>query len=183
MLCAGTGCVSSKSFDVQKALQTELDRHGLQDEVAIIMTGCNGFCAKGPVLVVQPDNIFYQLVTPEDVPELVEEHFKGGRPVERLMYREPGKTKPIPKMNDIQFFKKQKLIALRNRGLIDPEKIDEAIAREGLLRARQGAQLDDPRSKSSVMSRRLGCAGRGAPGSPRGPSGRSRPRSPGTSST
>jgi NADH-quinone oxidoreductase subunit F len=129
MLCAGTGCVSSKSFDVQEALQTELQRQGLQDEVAIIMTGCNGFCAKGPVLVVQPDNIFYQLVAPEDVPELVEEHFKGGRPVERLMYREPGKTKPIPKMSDIQFFKKQQLIALRNRGLIDPEEIDQAIAR------------------------------------------------------
>ena len=94
------------------------------------MTGCNGFCAKGPVLVVQPDNIFYQLVTPEDVPELVEEHFKGGRPVERLMYREPGKTKPIPKMSDIRFFEKQQLIALRNRGLIDPEQIDQAIARD-----------------------------------------------------
>jgi len=130
MLCAGTGCVSSKSFDVQKALQTELERHNLQDEVAIIMTGCNGFCAKGPVMVVQPDNIFYQLVTAEDVPELVEVHFKGGHPIERLMYREPGKTKPIPKMSEIPFFKKQQLIALRNRGLIDPEKIDEAIARE-----------------------------------------------------
>ena len=85
MLCAGTGCVSSKSFEVQVALQQELAKHNLQDEVAIIITGCNGFCAKGPVMVVQPDNIFYQLLTAEDIPELVETEKTGllvppGRP-------------------------------------------------------------------------------------------------------
>ncbi len=131
LLCAGTGCVSNQSFQVKAALEQELTKHNLQDEVAVVMTGCNGFCAQGPVMTVQPDGIFYQLLTEEDIPHLVEEHFLKGRPVERLMYTPPAEEAPVPKMSEIGFFKKQRLIALRNRGLIDPEKIEEAIARGG----------------------------------------------------
>jgi NADP-reducing hydrogenase subunit HndC len=131
MLCAGTGCVSNGSYRIQEALERELAKHGLQDEIAVIMTGCNGFCAQGPVMTVQPDGIFYQLLTDDDIAHLVEEHFLKGRPVERLMYSPPAEEAPVPKMSDIGFFKKQRLIALRNRGLIDPEKIDEYIARGG----------------------------------------------------
>ena len=131
MLCAGTGCVSNGAYQVKESLERELAKHDLQDEIAVVMTGCNGFCAQGPVMTVQPDGIFYQLLTDEDVTHLVEEHFLKGRPVKELMYTPPAEESPVPKMSDISFFKKQRLIALRNRGLIDPERIDEYIARGG----------------------------------------------------
>jgi NADH:ubiquinone oxidoreductase subunit F (NADH-binding)/(2Fe-2S) ferredoxin/NAD-dependent dihydropyrimidine dehydrogenase PreA subunit len=131
MLCAGTGCVSNGSVQIKAALEKELSKHKLQDEIDVVMTGCNGFCAQGPVMVVQPDNIFYQLISEKDVPRLVEEHFLKGRPVDKLMYTPAADKTPVPKMSEIGFFQKQRLIALRNRGMIDPEKIEEAIARGG----------------------------------------------------
>jgi NADP-reducing hydrogenase subunit HndC len=131
LLCAGTGCVSNGSYRIKEVLEKELSRHNLQDEVAVVMTGCNGFCAQGPVMTVQPDGIFYQLLTDQDIPQLVEEHFLKGRPVQRLMYTPPEARSPVPKMSEIGFFRKQRLIALRNRGLIDPENIEEYIARGG----------------------------------------------------
>lgn len=131
MLCAGTGCVSNGSFKIKKALERELKKHDLQDEVIVVLTGCNGFCAQGPIAVVRPDDIFYQLLKENDIAYLVEEHFLKGRPVERLLYTPPTEEFPVPKMSDIGFFSKQRLIALRNRGMIDPEQIDEYIARDG----------------------------------------------------
>jgi len=131
MLCAGTGCVSNGSYRIKAALERELAEHSLQDEIAVVMTGCNGFCAQGPVMTVLPDGIFYQLLAEEEIPHLVEEHFLKGRPVRRLMYTPPAEKAPVPKMSDIGFFQKQRLIALRNRGLIDPEKIEEYIGRGG----------------------------------------------------
>jgi NADH:ubiquinone oxidoreductase subunit F (NADH-binding)/(2Fe-2S) ferredoxin len=131
MLCGGTGCVSSGSYKIKDALEHEIEKHKLSDEVAVVMTGCNGFCANGPVMVVQPDEIFYQFLKVKDVPHLVEEHMLKGRPVEKLMFTPPDEKSVVPKMSDIGFFKKQRLLALRNRGLIDPEKIEEYIARDG----------------------------------------------------
>jgi len=131
MVCAGTACVSNRSFHIKEALEREIEKQGLQDEIAVVTTGCNGFCAVGPLVVVHPEGIFYQQLREEDIPYVVEEHFLKGRPVKRLMYSPPGEQTPIPKMNDIGFFKQQRLIALRNRGLIDPERIDEYIARDG----------------------------------------------------
>ena len=131
MLCAGTGCVSNNSFKIKEALEKEIKKHCLQDEILVVMTGCNGFCAVGPIMVVKPDGIFYQNLTEEDIPYLVEEHFLKGRPVQKLMYFPPKEKEVIPKMMDIGFFAHQTLIALKNRGLIDPEKIDEYIARDG----------------------------------------------------
>jgi len=131
MLCAGTGCVSNGAFKIKETIERELKKHSLQDEIAVVMTGCNGFCAQGPVAVVRPDDIFYQLLTEDDIAHLVEEHFLKGRPVQKLMYTPPAEESPVPKMNDIGFFNKQRLIALRNRGMIDPEQIDEYIARGG----------------------------------------------------
>jgi NADH:ubiquinone oxidoreductase subunit F (NADH-binding)/(2Fe-2S) ferredoxin len=112
-------------------LEKEIARHELQDEVQVVMTGCNGFCAAGPLMVVQPDGIFYQVLRRKDVIKLVEEHFLKGRPVDKLMYTPPETEIPVPTMANIPFFKSQRLVALRNRGLIDPEKIDEYIARDG----------------------------------------------------
>ncbi|TKJ44112.1 NADH-quinone oxidoreductase subunit F [Candidatus Aerophobetes bacterium Ae_b3a] len=131
MLCAGTGCVSNKSLKIREALEKELKKHKLEEEILTVMTGCNGFCAQGPIMVVHPDEIFYQMLTEKDIPHLVEEHFLKGRPVKKLMYTPPKEEAPVPKMSDIGFFKEQRLVALRNRGLIDPEKIDEYIARDG----------------------------------------------------
>ena len=131
MLCAGTGCVSTGSYKIRDALEHELEKHNLSSEVAVVMTGCNGFCANGPVMVVQPDGIFYQFLSVKDVPHLVEEHILKGRPVEKLMFTPPDEKSVVPMMSDIGFFKKQRLLALRNRGLIDPEKIEEYIARDG----------------------------------------------------
>jgi len=131
MVCAGTACVSNRSFNIKEALEKEINKQGLDDEIKVVTTGCNGFCAAGPLMVVQPDGIFYGHLLEKDIPYLVEEHFLKGRPVKKLMYVPPEKEVPIPKMDDIDFFKGQILIALRNRGLIDPEKVDEYIGREG----------------------------------------------------
>jgi NADH:ubiquinone oxidoreductase subunit F (NADH-binding)/(2Fe-2S) ferredoxin len=131
MVCAGTGCVSNGSLKLKEALDNEVRERGLEEEVLVVTTGCNGFCGQGPIMVVQPDGTFYQRLTVQDVPHLVEEHLLKGRPVRSLMYVPPEKEKPIPKMMDIPFFGDQLLIALRNRGLIDPENIEEYIARDG----------------------------------------------------
>ncbi len=131
LVCAGTGCVSNHAFEIKQALETEIARQGLEKEVAVITTGCNGFCERGPVMVVQPDNIFYQELKAKDIPYLVEEHFVKGRPVQKLMYSPPAEEMPIPKMSDIDFFKHQLLVVLRNRGRIDPEIIEEYIAYDG----------------------------------------------------
>ena len=144
MVCAGTGCVANNSMKIKDTLEKEINKRGLQKEVSVVTTGCNGFCAAGPLMVVQPDGIFYQLVSEKDIPNLVEEHFIKGRPVKKLMYTPPDDKVPIPRMKDIPFFADQTLIALRNRGLIDPEKIDEYIARGGYEALAKGTDHNEP---------------------------------------
>ena len=131
LVCAGTGCVSNGSFKIKEALEKELIIKDLDQEIQVVTTGCNGFCEKGPIVVVQPDGIFYQHLKEEDIPHLVEEHFLKGRPVKELMYTPPKEEQVVPTMNEIDFFKHQRLIVLKNRGRIDPEKIDEYIAFNG----------------------------------------------------
>lgn len=131
MVCAGTACVSCGAFNVKKLLEEEIKKKGLDKEILVVGTGCQGFCAQGPIVVVRPDDIFYQLLSPEDVPHLVEEHFLKGRPVKKMMYTPPGEKIQIPTMSEIGFFNKQRLIALRNKGLIDAEQIDDYIGRDG----------------------------------------------------
>lgn len=167
MVCAGTGCVSNKSFKIKEALEKQIKKFKLEDEVLIVMTGCNGFCAQGPIMVVQPEGIFYQLLTEKDIPHLVEEHLLKGRPVKRLMYTPSEKEKPIPKMSDIGFFSKQRLIALRNRGLIDPEKIDEYIARDGYKALAKALTSMSPK-KIIKEIKDSGLRGRGGAGFPTG---------------
>ena len=131
LVCAGTGCVSNRAFEVKTALEAEIARRGLSDEIQVVPTGCNGFCERGPIVVYQPDGIFYQRLVAKDVPLLVEEHCLKGRPVPKLMYVPPEGKLPIPKLGDIGFFRHQRLIVLRNRGLVDPERIDDYIAVDG----------------------------------------------------
>jgi NADH:ubiquinone oxidoreductase subunit F (NADH-binding)/(2Fe-2S) ferredoxin/NAD-dependent dihydropyrimidine dehydrogenase PreA subunit len=163
MICAGTGCVANGSLKVKDALETEFIKRNLQNEVKIVLTGCNGFCAKGPVMVVYPEDIFYQLVKPEDVPHLVEEHFIKGRPVQKFLYTPPTDKKTIPVMNEIPFFKHQVLRALRNRSLIDAEKIEEYIARDGYMAAAKALTEMTPEQIVSEV-KKSGLRGRGGAG-------------------
>jgi len=135
MLCGGTGCHSTGSKPFQAALEQELIDKGLSEEIKVIETGCNGFCAVGPVMLVQPEGIFYQKLQVKDVPELVEEHFLKGRPVKRHFFVESKSKETIPEMDDIPFFSNQVYRAMKNKGAIDPEVIDEYIARDGYFGA------------------------------------------------
>jgi len=167
MLCAGTGCVSNNSFKIKEALEKEIKKHSLQDEILVVMTGCNGFCAVGPVMIVKPDGIFYQNLIEEDIPYLVEEHFLKGRPVQKLMYFPPKEKEVIPKMMDIGFFAHQTLIALKNRGLIDPEKINEYIARDGYRALAKALTSMSPEQVIKEI-KDSGLRGRGGAGFPTG---------------
>jgi NADH:ubiquinone oxidoreductase subunit F (NADH-binding)/(2Fe-2S) ferredoxin len=131
LVCAGTGCVSCGSFELGAAIDAEVAKRGLAGEVQVVRTGCQGFCAEGPVLIVQPEEVFYCGLKKGDVPTLVEEHLLKGRPVKKLMYTPPMAPAPVPTLSQIPFFAKQKLVVLRNRGLIDPERIEDYIARDG----------------------------------------------------
>jgi NADP-reducing hydrogenase subunit HndC len=167
MICTCTNCVSNGALRVKDALEEEIRKHELQGDVQIVPTGASGLCVKGPILIVQPDGIFYQLLTEKDVPNLVEEHFLKGRPVEALMYVLPTEERTIPKIGDIPFFKNQRLIALRNRGVIDPDKIDEYIARDGyraLAKALTGMTPEDVIEEVKAS----GLRGRGGGGFPTG---------------
>jgi len=131
LVCAGTGCRASSSDMLYKNLSKELKEQGLQDDVQVVETGCFGFCEKGPIVKVIPDNTFYVSVTPEDAKEIVAEHAVKGRKVERLLYVDPVNKKQIADSKGMGFYKKQIRIALRNCGLIDPESIDEYLAADG----------------------------------------------------
>jgi NADH-quinone oxidoreductase subunit F/NAD(P)H dehydrogenase (quinone)/NADP-reducing hydrogenase subunit HndC len=167
MLCGGTGCHASGTGDFQTALQQELDRQGLAEEIKIIETGCNGFCAVGPVMLVQPEGIFYQKLKVKDVPHLVEEHFLKGRPVKKLFYVEPGSKETISAMAQIPFFANQMFWVMRNKGIIDPELIDEYIARDGYFGAAKALQEMTPEQIVEEV-KISGLRGRGGAGFPTG---------------
>ena len=167
LMCAGTGCVASGTPKVRNALKAELEKRGLADEIKIVLTGCNGFCAEGPVMLVYPEEIFYQKLTVEDIPKLVEEHFLKGRPYEKLMFKDAEKKHAIPLMNDIPFFKHQVLRVLRNKGLIDPDSLDEYIARDGYLAAAKALKEMTPQDIIKTI-KDSGLRGRGGAGFPTG---------------
>ena len=165
MVCGGTDCVANRSLEFRDALQKELAKRGLGEEIQVVSTGCNGFCGVGPVMVVQPDGIFYQRLTPKDVPLLVEEHFIKGKPVKKLMHVPPGTDAPVPKMMDIPFFSRQTLVALRNRGLLDPEKIDEYLAGDGYVALKKALTQMTPEEILDEV-KISGLRGRGGAGFP-----------------
>ena len=167
MICGGTGCHATGSIPVLDAFRTEIEQRELGDKVCVIETGCNGFCAKGPILVVQPGGIFYQKLKVDDIPELIEGQILQNKPVERLLYKDPVSKKRVPVMDDIPFFAHQEPVALRNKGLIDPEKIDDYIARDGYQAAAK-ALLDMTPQEIVAEVKASGLRGRGGAGFPTG---------------
>jgi NADH-quinone oxidoreductase subunit F len=159
LTCAGSGCAASGSAPLMTALDAEIRRKGLQEEIKLVQTGCRGFCSMGPVMIVYPEGIFYCQVKPEDVPWIVQETLIKGRPVANLLYREPASAKALPLYKDIPFYGKQVRIALRNCGYINPEEINEYIARGGYEALGKAlfeftpAQIIDTMKKSGLRGR------------------------------
>lgn len=130
LVCGGTGCESSKGDDIYQNLLKEIEAQGLKNEIQVVKTGCFGFCEKGPIVKILPDEAFYVEVKPEDAKEIVAEHIVKGRQVKRLLY-DNKKSQANTKIDDMDFYQKQFRIVLRNCGFINPENIDEYIARDG----------------------------------------------------
>jgi len=131
LVCGGTGCESSRSDEIYRNLLAEAEAQGVKSEVQIVKTGCFGFCEKGPIVKVLPSESFYVEVKPEDAKEIIAEQVIKGREVKRLLYRKDQKTADNVKVEDIEFYQKQFRIVLRNCGVINPESIEEYIARDG----------------------------------------------------
>ena len=131
MICGGTGCRASASATLEEKLKEELQNNNLENDVQVVTTGCFGFCEKGPIVKSLPDNTFYIEVQPEHAEDIVKEHVIKGRKVEKLLYKDPNKEEVISDSKHMGFYKKQLRIALRNCGFLDPENIEEYIARDG----------------------------------------------------
>lgn len=163
LVCAGTGCHSSESNLVYEMLRDEVMRKGLDKTVQIIRTGCFGFCEKGPILKILPDNTFYTQVKPTDAREIIDEHVIKGRKVTRLLYADPETNTPILNSTQMSFYKKQLRMALRNCGAIDPENIDESIARDA-YQALGKVLLEYTPQETIDVIKQSGLRGRGGAG-------------------
>ena len=168
LVCGGTGCTSSNSELIIQRLKKEIKAKGLEKEVNVVRTGCFGLCALGPIMIVYPEGSFYSMVTPEDVPEIVEEHLLKGRIVKRLLYQETVvDDNTIKSLSHTPFYEKQKRVALRNCGVINPEKIDEYIAQDGYAALGKALTEMTPQEVIDEISK-SGLRGRGGAGFPTG---------------
>ncbi len=168
LVCGGTGCTSSNSGKIIEEFEKSLSEKGLQDEIKVVRTGCFGLCALGPIVIVYPEGAFYTLVKPEDVSEIVEEHLLKGRIVKRLLYQETiVDDENIKSLNEVDFYKKQDRIALKNCGVINPESIDEYIAFGGY--SALGKALTEMKPQEVIDEiKESGLRGRGGGGFPTG---------------
>lgn len=162
LICRGTGCESAKSPQIQAALEEKVQ--GLNVEVKF--TGCHGMCQQGPIVVVEPEDIFYAHVKLRDVPKIVESHIKNDEVVERLVYEDPTTKEKIPTYHDIPFYKRQKRLVLRNCGQIDPENIDDALARDSYAGLGEALKMEPVEIVAEV--KKSGLRGRGGGGFPTG---------------
>ena len=167
LVCGGTGCYSSNSQEIMRRLEEEIKKKGLDKEVNVVCTGCFGLCSLGPVVIVYPEGSFYSKVTLADIPEIVEEHLLKGRIVKRLLYQETIDNDAIHSLTDTPFYKKQKRIALRNCGVINPEVIEEYIAMDGY--SALGKVLTEMKPEEVIqVIKDSGLRGRGGGGFPTG---------------
>jgi NADH:ubiquinone oxidoreductase subunit F (NADH-binding)/(2Fe-2S) ferredoxin/NAD-dependent dihydropyrimidine dehydrogenase PreA subunit len=165
-ICQGTGCVSSKSVEITRALAEAVAEQGMTG-VKIDYTGCHGFCEQGPIAIVEPEGIFYAHVTVDDVPEIVTSHLRDRKPVERLYYKDPITNEAVPNYKDIKFYNMQQRIILRNCGHINPERIEDYIATGGYGALQKALKEMSPEQVIDVI-RRSGLRGRGGAGFPTG---------------
>ena len=167
LVCGGTGCTSSGSERIISALEHEIQDNGLSEEVKVIKTGCFGLCALGPIMIVYPEGAFYSMVKPEDIPEIVSEHLLKGRIVTRLLYQETVQEDTVKSLNHTQFYAKQKRVALKNCGVIDPENINEYIGMDGYMAL--GKVLTEMTPDQVIQTiKDSGLRGRGGGGFPTG---------------
>ena len=167
LVCGGTGCTSSNSLAIIEALEAEIAKKGLQDEVKVVRTGCFGLCALGPIMIVYPEGSFYSQVKVTDVPEIVEEHLLKGRLVKRLLYDETVTMDDVKSLQETDFYKKQHRVALRNCGVIDPESIEEYIAFDGYMALAKCLKEYTPAEVIQIV-KDSGLRGRGGGGFPTG---------------
>ncbi len=167
LCCGGTGCTSSGSEAIIAEMEKQLAAFGLEKEIKVVKTGCFGLCALGPVMIVYPEGCFYSRVQVEDVKEIVEEHLLKGRIVKRLLYQETVEEDNIKSLNEVDFYKKQMRVALRNCGVIDPENIDEYIAFDG-YKALGKCLTEMTREEVIDEIKKSGLRGRGGGGFPTG---------------
>ena len=167
LICGGTGCKASDSHIIAERLQQALERNNIANKVDVITTGCFGFCEKGPIVKIIPDNTFYTQVVPDDADEVVREHIIGGRKIKRLLYIDPKTEKTVSDSKHMDFYRKQMRIALRNCGCIDPENIEEYIALDGYMALADSLLHKKPEEVIDVI-KRSGLRGRGGGGFPTG---------------
>ena len=165
LICHGTGCTSSKSPEILKRFNELIKERNIEN-VRVIKTGCFGLCAKGPIVIIRPEDIFYSMVTPEDCEEIIEKHIQNGEIVERLLCPDIDGTK-VQKLDELSFYKKQKRIALKNCGVINPEDIDEYLAFDGYKALEKAVKEMSPEDVIKVVSD-SGLRGRGGAGFPTG---------------
>lgn len=165
LVCRGTGCTSSKSPEIIENFRKIIEEKGIQN-VRVIQTGCFGLCAKGPIVIIRPEDTFYAMVTPDDCREIIEKHIEKGEIVERLLCKDVDNTM-VNRLDELNFYKKQKRIALKNCGIIDPEEIDEYIAFDGYKALEQVLTSMSPDEVINEVTE-SGLRGRGGAGFPTG---------------
>ena len=167
LVCGGTGCTSSSSMKIIEKMETLIAENSMADEIKVVKTGCFGLCAQGPIMMIYPDHLMYTQVQPEDVEEIFENHVKCGQVVTRLLAGNHEEGEVSNALESVDFFSRQMRVALRNCGAINPEDIDEYIARDGYLALEKVTGSMTPEEVIELI-RASGLRGRGGAGFPTG---------------
>ena len=166
VLCGGTGCLSSNSADIREKFEKLVEEKGLSDKVTVNQVGCFGFCSQGPFVKIYPEDTLYRLVKIDDVEEIIETDIIGGQVVDRLLYVDPSTKEKVAKQDDINFYKKQRRVALHGCGVINPENIDEALGFGGFQGLKKALDMEPQQVVDEVLE--AGLRGRGGGGFPSG---------------